>query len=98
MTAHSRQLSVELLETRDVPAVFTVTSTADLGVGSFRQAILDANTKPGADTIRFQIASGAQTIAVGGTALPAITDPVVIDGTTQPGFTGTPIITLDGAA
>jgi hypothetical protein len=29
-------------------------------------------------------------------ALPAITDPVVIDGTSQPGFNGTPLIILNG--
>ena len=28
--------------------------------------------------------------------LPAITDPVILDGTTQPGFSGKPIIELDG--
>ena len=31
-------------------------------------------------------------------ALPAITDPVVIDGTTQPGYAGTPLIELNGAS
>ena len=30
--------------------------------------------------------------------LPTITDPVIIDGTTQPGFAGTPIIEIDGSA
>lgn len=34
---------VEGLEERSVPAAFTVTSTADSGPGSLRQAILDAN-------------------------------------------------------
>ncbi len=43
---------------------YTVTSTADSGAGSLRQAILDANTNPGADTIVFNIVgSGVQTIA-----------------------------------
>ena len=28
--------------------------------------------------------------------MPQITDPVAIDGTTQTGFTGTPVIVLDG--
>ena len=31
-------------------------------------------------------------------SLPLITRPVTIDGTTQPGFAGTPIIELDGAS
>ena len=37
-------------------ATFTVTTTADSGPGSLRQAILDANASPGADTIVFNIA------------------------------------------
>ena len=36
-------------------ATFTVTSTADSGAGSLRQAILDANASSGADTIAFDI-------------------------------------------
>ena len=41
---------------------YTVTSTADSGAGTLRQAILDANANPGADTIAFNIVgSGVQT-------------------------------------
>jgi hypothetical protein len=36
-------------------ATFTVTSTSDSGAGSLRQAIVDANANPGADTIAFNI-------------------------------------------
>src|SRR6476620_11826994 len=36
-------------------ATFVVTSTADSGVGSLRQAILDANASPGKDRIDFDI-------------------------------------------
>jgi parallel beta-helix repeat protein len=63
-----------------------------------RQAILDANANSGADVIRFNIAGGGvQTIAP--TSIrPQITDPVTIDGTTQSGFAGSPLIELDGAA
>ena len=52
---------------------YAVTTTGDSGAGSLRQAILDANANPGADTISFSIAgSGVHTIAPG-SALPAIT-------------------------
>src|SRR6266446_824601 len=73
---------------------FTVTNTNGTGPGSLAQAILDANANPGADTIAFNIpgAGPRRIIAV----LPAITDTVTIDGSTQPGFSGTPVITLDG--
>jgi CSLREA domain-containing protein len=85
-------------------ATFMVNSSADTDDGvcsaancTLREAIHAANTNAGPDTIRFSIGSGAKTIAVT-SALPTITDPVTIDGTTQPGFAGTPIIVLSGAS
>lgn len=65
---------------------FTVTTTAPLGAGSLTAAIDAANAHFGADTIAFDIpGNGVQTIIVGNDALPEITDPVTIDGYTQPG-------------
>src|SRR5438874_6396631 len=65
-------------------ATFTVTNTADTGVGSLRQAIIDANNNAGADTIAFLIPGvGVQTITPA-SPLPTITDAVTIDGYTQP--------------
>ena len=78
-------------------ATYTVTNTSDSGSGSLRQAILDANDDTNLDTISFNIGSGSQTIQPG-SALPTITGPVTIDGTTQPGYAGTPIIVLDGSS
>src|SRR6185503_1368298 len=76
---------------------FTVTNTSDSGAGSLRQAILDANAHAGTDTIAFDIpGAGVQTIEVA-TALPTITSPVLIDGATQPGYAGAPLIELHGA-
>src|SRR5262249_12438346 len=68
------------------PQNFVVTTTADSGPGSLRQAILDSNASPGVlDTISFNIAgTGVQTISPV-SALPTITDPVILDGYTQPG-------------
>jgi hypothetical protein len=64
---------------------YTVTTTADSGAGSLRQAITDANANPGPDTVAFSIVgSGVQSIAIV-TALPEITSPVTIDGYTQSG-------------
>ncbi|MDQ3413731.1 MAG: right-handed parallel beta-helix repeat-containing protein, partial [Verrucomicrobiota bacterium] len=66
-------------------ATFTVTNTDDAGAGSLRQAITDANANPGADTISFHIpGAGVHTITPA-SALTTITDPVIIDGYTQPG-------------
>ena len=67
-------------------ATLTVTTTADSGAGSLRQAILDANTSPGADTITFSIgASGSQQTIAPLTNLPTISDPVMLDGWSQGG-------------
>ena len=56
-------------------ATFTVTNPHDSGAGSLRQAITDANSAVGADTIAFDV-SGTITLA---SDLPAITDPLTID-------------------
>src|ERR1043166_435854 len=66
--------------------VLTVTNTNDIGPGSLHDAILEANAIPGADEIQFSIpGTGVQTIYVNRNGLPEITDPVTIDGYTQPG-------------
>ena len=79
---------VVLLGARPAQAAdFTVNTAADSGPGSLRQAILDANSQPGADTITFAIpGEGVRTISPT-SALPAITSPVTVDGYTQPGAT-----------
>ncbi|HVM50896.1 MAG TPA: hypothetical protein VMU04_22905 [Candidatus Acidoferrum sp.] len=77
-------------------ATLTVTNTNPSGLGSLQQAILDANATNGLDTIVFQIpGSGVHTISPTN-ILPAITDSVNIDGTTQPGYAGTPLIEING--
>ncbi|RCW63875.1 DUF4347 domain-containing protein, partial [Pseudorhodoferax soli] len=64
-------------------ATYTVTSTADSGAGTLRQAITDANANAGADSIVFAIpGAGLQTISPT-TALPTITGAVAINGYTQ---------------
>jgi hypothetical protein len=91
---------LENLEDRLAPATFTVTTLANGGAGSLRQAILDANSpaNPGADIIDFNLpGTGVQQIKLK-TALPSITEQVTIDGTTQAGFTAKPIVVLNGNA
>jgi len=64
---------------------FTVTNAGDTGAGSLRAAIDQANTSPGPDLIDFNLGAGTPSIDVGavtGTPLPAITDPVTINGST----------------
>src|SRR4030095_995083 len=84
------------LEGRLLLATFTVTTTSDAGAGSLREAVVQANASAdggggAADRIGFDIpGSGTQTIAPL-SALPASTGRVVIDGTSQPGYSGTPL-------
>lgn len=78
-------------------ATFTVTSTADAGAGTLRSALTNANTNPGTDLIVFNLGgAGPFTISLSG-PLPPITEPVVLDGTAQPGYAGMPRVLLDGA-
>ena len=70
---------------------------------SLREAIqavnASANGTGGADRIYFAIGSGAQTITVSGSDLTQLVDAVWIDGTTQTGFSSSPLISIvDGAS
>ncbi len=73
-----------------------VTTTDDSGPGSLRYAIDWANGHPGLDTIGFHMYAPDPIITLT-SPLPAITDPVIIDGNTEfgttisgPGATATP--------
>jgi len=71
-------------------------TVSDGSASSLRQAILDANAHPGFDTIVFDIAPGGpQTISLS-SPLPDVTDSVLIDGRTQPGYASKPLIQIDG--
>ncbi len=85
------------MESRRLLAVLLVSNTNDAGTGSLREAISTANAASGLDTIQFDIPGvGPHTIQPL-SALPTITDPLVIDGTSEPDFAGTPVIELDGS-
>jgi len=97
------RLHVESLELRDTPATFVVTTTADAGNGSLRDAITRANSFPGDDTIAFAIPTTDAGFIDGNgngkfdagdywsispaSALPAMTGVVVVDGWSQTGPT-----------
>jgi uncharacterized repeat protein (TIGR01451 family) len=78
-----------------------VTTNADSGTGSLRQAILDANNASVCTlpcTISFNLPGGQLTIAPP-TSLPAVlAGGVTIDATTQPGYSSVPLVTLDGSS
>ncbi len=101
--------SVSVLEDRMMLAAFTVISNADTntgnpatGTGTLRWAInqLDANGGP-SGTIAFDLPSNELTITPGTAGLgplPQITEPVDIEGQTQPNFAGTPLIVINGGS
>ncbi|HEX2117793.1 MAG TPA: hypothetical protein VHF91_01300, partial [Acidimicrobiales bacterium] len=88
-------------------ATFVVTNPNDSGPGSLREAIVQANSTPGFDTILFDIAIPTNTdqepdqsvTILLESELPPITDRVVIDATTeQPGYAevGRPVVEVRG--
>jgi CSLREA domain-containing protein len=87
--------------------VFTVNSTTDPGGDglcnlaecTLREAINAANAQPNEfvpDLIEFAIPQPGSLTIQPTSALPVITDPVIIDGTTQPGCASYPCIELRG--
>jgi hypothetical protein len=82
--------------TTQVKAVnYVVVSTANSGSGSLEAAIDQANSNSGADTIVFNIANAVPVTIDLFSALPEITETLTIDGTSEPGYAGTPLITID---
>jgi CSLREA domain-containing protein len=82
---------------------FIVNSTADTNDGTcnaanctLREAINAANANVGTDTINFNIPGQAPYTISPTSRLPILTDSVVIDATSQPGFAGKPIVELNG--
>ena len=77
-----------------------VTNTNDSGAGSLRQAITDSNLNAGfTNTINFAIPGGGPYSISLASALPSITVPVIIDGSTQTGWAaGAPVIEVHGPA
>ncbi|MGB7345432.1 MAG: hypothetical protein WBD20_14555, partial [Pirellulaceae bacterium] len=75
---------------------FIVTNTNDSGPGSLRQAITDANSVAGTDYIAFDIPGAGPHTIQPLSALPTISQSVVLDATTEPDFAGSPVVEIDG--
>src|SRR5262245_41404415 len=76
-------------------ATFVVSNNADSGPGSLRQAMESANATAAWDVITFALSIGQLTITPL-TSLPIVWNPVFINGTSQPGYSGVPIVEIDG--
>jgi hypothetical protein len=89
---------LEVLEERQLLATFPVLNSNDSGPGSLRQAILDSNAAgPGPNVIPFTLAGGGVQTIQPYSPLPPITVPAVLNGTTESGYAGYPLIVLDGS-
>ena len=86
------------MEPRRLLSTLLVTNTNDdTNANSLRWAILQANSSQAASEIQFGIArSGSVKIQLS-SPLPALDVPVSIDGTTEPGYRGSPLVEIDGA-
>ena len=94
-----RQSPLEELEARQLlSSLFTVTNANDGGTGSLRQAILSSNAAigPATNSIDFKIGNAGAYAILLKSALPPIAQPVVIDGTSEPGTGTAPRIELVG--
>lgn len=87
---------IEALEDRRLLTVFAVTNTNDSGAGSLRWALTQSNNTPGVDTIAFNITTSNKTIRPT-SPLPLVYDPAIVNGETEPGYAGKPLVRIDGA-
>jgi titin len=92
--------SAFLLQVNEVRGdnTFTVTNTADSGPGTLRWAITNANASSGvANYINFNITGPAPHTISLSSALPPVTNSwTTIDATTQPDYSETPVVELNG--
>ncbi|MHA2100935.1 MAG: LamG-like jellyroll fold domain-containing protein, partial [Candidatus Kariarchaeaceae archaeon] len=107
---HLRVYNIDEIVNSKHPPFFVVNSTGDepdslagngnasteLGTVTLRSAIEETNELQGPRTIYFYIPGSAPFIIQPGSSLPAITDQVFIDATFQSGYSGLPIINIDG--
>jgi hypothetical protein len=88
---------VVMLSTTTNAAIYTVTTTADSGPGSLRQAMTDANaTAAIADEIHFNIAGAGPHVINALTPLPSVTSSLTIDGFTQSGASANTLSPSEG--
>jgi uncharacterized delta-60 repeat protein len=79
--------------------IFTVYNTNDSGIGSLRQALLNANSAGGGTTVDFDIQTATPWVITLEDNLPAITETdVIIDASTQPGWSAINLVQVNGAS
>ncbi len=96
-TGNTSELSPAALVQRGATVV---TSASPTGPGSLQWALYNASANPGHDTVSFAIPGpGVHRIVIdpGVNPLPSVVGDLTVDGTTQPGYAGSPVIEVVGA-
>ncbi len=87
-----------MLEERCLLSVYTVTDPSDDGgSGTLRSIIQQVDNDTTPDVIDFDLPGTAPYVIQPTSALPEITNSVTIDGTSQPGYSGQPLVELNGS-
>src|SRR5262245_52844504 len=98
----ANRICIEPLEARLLPATYIVGSPGSAGddptlPGSLEAAIETANKTPGLDRIEFNF-PGLGPFIIHPRNMPAITDPLIIDGTSQNGYRpDRPVVVIDAS-
>ena len=95
---------LEPMEERALLSIYVVNTVSDLdragglplGQESLRQAIEDVSGDTTPDTIDFDLGGGGHQVIMLTGALPPITNTATIDGTSQPGYAGKPLVEING--
>src|SRR5207249_6125175 len=73
-----------------------VCAVAPSGLCTLRAAIQEANAAVGSDAVQFNLPPEGGYVISPASVLPEIVGSLVIDGTTQAGYSGQPLVELDG--
>jgi parallel beta-helix repeat protein len=94
--SHAPLIDNIAIEVRNGVETHVVTNTNDTGPGSLRQAIEDANVFQTASRIEFDIPGDVPHTIAPLSTFDVMLYPTDIDGTSQPGYSGDPVIVIDG--
>ncbi len=96
LTATSTAIASATSNSFDILSPFVVRNTNPSGAGSLHQAMMRSNQVPGQQTVSFDIPGTGPFIISLTETLPNIVDPIIVDGTTQPGYAGSPLLEIRG--
>jgi uncharacterized repeat protein (TIGR01451 family) len=95
----ARRLVCEVLERRELLSLVVTSTSDDSSPNTLRWAIQQADAGSSSSTVEIDFnIQGPGSLAIHlASPLPSITVPVLIDGTTEPGYHGIPLVEVDGS-